>query len=140
MNITEQRRMALVNHLNVSIDEVKEIKEFDDNSFEYGEKEFRVLTDQEAIHATKEEIEGVLWLMEPYELASLTGQFQTLFEKVNKGVATKANKEIKKIINESCGMDKFINNLIKENGREFYLAHCDSKERKQDGFYIYRIN
>ncbi len=139
MNITEQRRMALVNHLNVSIDEVKEIKEFDNNIFEYRTKEFRVLTDQEAIQATKEEIERELWLIKPYELASLTGQPQIMFEKVNRDVVGKTNKEIKQMINESCGMDKFVNNLIEKNGRSFYLANCDDKERRQDGFFIYKM-
>lgn len=50
------------------------------------------------------------------------------------------NSLILAIIEGSCGIDAFVYDAIRDDGRGYYIAQYDGHENETDNYYIYRIN
>lgn len=114
------------------------VSSYDDSLFEYGKREYYVLTDSEADEKAREYILDTAWAFNTWFLVDY----------VPDGV----NEEVLKAIQEKCesgndailamiqDKDKFVNDAISEDGRGHFISVYDGNEYEADGFYIYRVN
>jgi len=164
LDINILRRLALMQHLDepyfiAEIDGVAKayVGEKTENQSEWVEvqpldssdfnTDYRVLTDEEADEAVKEEIENSVWAFKaefilyecdlPLELAPAIQTFQE--EKCES-----ANEAILELIEKTCGLDEFVESAISADGRGHFLSSYDGDEYEEtvEGttFYIYRNN
>ncbi len=104
------------------------------------QREYRVLTSDEADAACAEYIVGSLWEFNVDFLAGETGINSIVFEALRKHVED-SNSAIRSIIDDSCGIAEFVDSAISAEGRGRFLAHYDCHETKAgNDWYIYRVN
>lgn len=117
--------------------------------------EYRVLNDDEADAATKEYIEDSLWAFSASFLSGQTGIDQTVFEALT-DKCEGANDAIRSIIDGSCGIDDFVEDAVRADGRGHMLSHYDGEEQEfaatrpsndsegrpetSDYHFLYRVN
>lgn len=94
----------------------------------------------EADHAAREYITATLGLFKPAFLADETDLpievFQPLCER-----GDASNNAVEAIIEKTCGMDKFVEDAIKADGRGRFLSFYDGGEIELPcGYIAYRVN
>jgi len=135
MNKIEALAMLLI----CDEDEIEE-SEYDKDIFQVRNREYMILTDEEANTKAATDIKNTLWAFNsefiidhsklPYEATEMLKTFQ---EKV----CESANETIEALIND---IDGFIEDAIKSDGRAHFLNTYDDQEHQQGKFYIYRVN
>lgn len=127
---------ALAKFLDCEVEEINETN----YCFEYGKKEYLVLTDEEAEEKAKEYILDSAWA---FNKSFLNAQSEAIAEmddetfRVIQERCESANKAILAMIDDK---DSFVNDAIASDGRGHFLSGYDGEENEQNGYYIYRIN
>lgn len=90
----------------------------------------------------RERIAEDLWAFHAGYLADMTSLPEVIFSALSNQMNEDASPHIRRLIDVSCGFEAFALDVIKLNGRGFYLADYDGHEQtiKVDGrfFYVYR--
>ena len=114
-----------------------------DNLFSVGSHEYFVYDEDEADTACGEYIQQTLWLFNSDFLTSMTDLPVEVFQALS-GQCEDANDAIFKVVQATCGIDKFVNEAVSADGRGHFLASYDGEENEYQGggryFYIYRVN
>lgn len=103
---------------------------------------YAIGTDEEADEAAKQYIKDSLWAFNASFIISECGLDHSLEEAITSWQQDKcedANDGIESLIENSCGIDEFVESAISADGRGHFLSSYDGNEIEQDGFYIYRI-
>lgn len=120
---------------------------YDPNRFECGNREYLVLTDEEADEATAAYIKDSVWAFRASFIASHTGKDLSAaavkaLEKMQGELCEDANELVLALIED---FDSFVDDAMCEDGRGHFLSQYDGDENEQrdaDGmtYYIYRCN
>lgn len=128
---------ALCKFLECSEDDLEE----HNDTFEYGNREYLVLTDAEADEKAGEAIRESAWA---FNYSFLCGHSKAIAEIPQKDYEAMAgklcesfNKAVLAMIDD---VDHFIQDAIGADGRGHFLSSYDGNEEDQDGYYIYRTN
>lgn len=147
----EALRIHLVENENFTEEEAAEAT-FDEryNSFECGSWEYKVLTDEEADEAAREEILESLWAFRPEFILHHTAFYQDsngredqefckAIEQLQGSLCESANPLMRALI---MNPDDFVHDAIVADGRGQFLATYDGEENESacGRFYIYRTN
>lgn len=109
----------------------------------YPAEAYLILSDNDADEMTAECIRESVWAFRPEFLASMTELPEQVFEVL--GVQCEnANDAVLTLIDRTCGLDEFVRQAVRFDGRGHFLAHYDHEENEIeiDGetFYLYRTN
>jgi len=127
----------LAKFLEVDTDEIEETNW---NTYEVGNEEYRVLTDEEADEATEIYISETVWAFQPWfiiEHSNLPYEAKEMIESFQRDKCEGANETILALIED---FDEFVKGAISADGRGHFLAGYDFEENKTENFYIYRVN
>lgn len=98
------------------------------------------IDDGVAYDACTEYIKESLWAFTARFLAAQTNIDKKVFEALVP-LCESANEAIKCLISDTCGLEKFVDNAIFDEGKGAYLGFYDSNEIELDGGMLaYRIN
>lgn len=117
-------------------------------TFEIIGNEYKVLTDEEADEAAKNEIYNSLWAFNAdfilrhtafYEDSSQRedDEFIKALKQLQGSICESANAIVKALI---IDLEDFADDAIEADGRGHFLSYYDGREHEQDEFYIYRTN
>jgi hypothetical protein len=139
--------LAILLELNEDGSDIDEIKEAEGNTlnFEHGDREYLVLTEEEADDRYREGIEDILPYLHVDVLSEATDIDETVFRTLQSctGDMTSA---IRSIIDATCGMDRLIDSALHwdVNSRGTILSLYDGEENEVEIFdttyLIYRTN
>ena len=118
------------------------------NTFEIIGNEYKVLTDEEADEAAKDEILNSLWAFNADFILRHTEFYNTSCDREDKEfikslqdlqsrLCEGANAIVKALI---VDIDIFVEDAIDADGRGHFISYYDGYENEQNGFYIYRTN
>lgn len=141
MNITK-RIKELSEFLNCDTDEIS-VSSYNENLFEYGNQEYLVLTDTEADNYAENYIKDTLWAFNAefiIDECTLNPECTDSIRVMQERCCESCNSLIRAIIEGSCGIDAFVEDAIRADGRGHYIAQYDGHENETDNYYIYRIN
>ena len=111
---------------------------FTPHAYFAGSRQYQVLTEREANRQCVSNIKEVLWTFNPDFLAAQTGLSKRLFE-VLVSQQESFSEDILRLIELTCGLDKFVKAAIEADGRGSFLAHYDGYEGEHGRYFIYRI-
>lgn len=138
--LTENLKEDIAEYLGGDVSYVKQI-EADKIEDDIGE--YLLYTDREADKAVEENIRDSVWAFNASFLSELTD----LPEEVFVGLQDKyesSNEAILKLIQKTCGIDRFVEEAIDTDGRGHFLATYDGDEIliRSDGkdYYLYRVD
>jgi len=117
--------------------------ETDTEDAERFEKDYLVLTDEEANEKTKEYIKESLWAFNANFILSECGldlSGTELLKEMQQKVCESANDFILSLIEKTCGLDKFVKSVIMADGRGHFFSTYDGEEVEQGEYFIYRLN
>ena len=141
MNNTK-RIKELSEFLNCDKDEIS-VSTYDENLFEYGNQEYLVLTDIEADNYAANYIKDTLWAFNAefiIDECTLNPECTDSIRVMQERCCESCNSLIRAIIEGSCGIDAFVEDAIKADGRGHYITQYDGHENETDNYYIYIIN
>lgn len=137
----EARKAALAASLGVEPDEIEESSSFSyDGTFSVGNKEYLVLTEDEADEKAAESIKDSVWAFNPdfiIEHSDLPAEAEEMVRFFQEKKSEGANETLTALIKD---MDEFIADAISADGRAHFMNSYDSKEEEEGDFLIYRIN
>jgi len=111
-----------------------------DNSFELGDKEYLVLTDEEADEAAKEYILDSVWAFNAeflYHEMGLPREAIEMLKMFQEAKSEGANETFRAMLKDK---DVFVRHAISADGREHLLSSYDGNEDEHEGYYIYRTS
>ena len=141
-NIDDLRVEALVQFL--ELNNTNDVEATDWATYKAEGKEYRVLTDEEATLCTKGNIIETCSYFTLNFLETMTGIPTIVFEHLED-----ENEAVFKIIEKTCGIDEFVDEAIRWDGRGHFISCYDGEENEatiegKDGedvtMYIYRVN
>lgn len=128
-------KVKLSQHLDCDIEEIEQ--GYDNSSFELGNQEYLVLTDDEADERVKEYIEESIWAFSPWFLASHTG----LDEEIIKHLQDKCEGANDALLNAIKDINDFVSDAISCDGRGHFISSYDGHEYELDNnLFLYRTN
>lgn len=139
---TQTKEEALAEFLGYGDTDDIEQSSYDENTFEVGNREYLVLTDEEADERVSEQIEGELW--------AFNAEFVASHSSVN--LSSKAIEALKKMQGELCedanelmralikDFDHFVKDAVSSDGRGHFLSPYDGEENEEGEYFIYRTN
>jgi len=92
-----------------------------ENLFAVGNREYYVYDEDEADTACGEYVQQTLWSFNSDFLASMTELPVEVFQALS-GQCEDANDAILKVVQATCGIDKFVNEAVGTDGRGHFLA------------------
>jgi len=136
-----EKIQALANYLECEVDELKKTA-YDENTFEYGNQEYLVLTDSEADEKAKEDILDSLWAFNTSFILSHTeidwnNRTEKAIQKMQQELCEDANEIVKALIKD---LDQFVDDAILADGRGHFLSGYDGEENEEGEYFIYRTN
>jgi hypothetical protein len=110
---------------------------------DYEGEDVIVADDDNAYWLTTERIEDSLWAFSPEFLASETGLPVEVFQALaDSGRCESNNEAIAALVEQTCGMDKFVSSAVSADGRGHFLSGYDGEEGEieidGDIYYVYR--
>lgn len=138
---TITKEQALANFLECEKDDIKE--ERNGGYFSVGAKEYLVLTDEEAEERVTDYIKDSLWAFKASFILGECGlplSGEESLETMQKKSCEGANDFILALVENTCGLEQFIEDAISADGRGHFLSSYDGEENEQNGYYIYRTN
>lgn len=93
----------------------------------YPETMFLILNDGQADLQAREVVLDTAWAFNADFLAKLTGIDQTVYECLQR-LCEDANTAVLKLIEATCGVDKFVQAAIAADGRGHFISPMDGKE------------
>lgn len=134
--LTESQKQAICKEINCDSEELEGLME------EY-KGDYLVLTDEEADEKVKEYIKESVWAFNASFLSSETGLPEDMFTAVQPQCES-ANDAVLQCIEQSCGLDEFVESAVSADGRGHFLSSYDGNEievnTEEETLYIYRIN
>ena len=132
---------ALAEYLEIEEDAIKLTKS---GSYETDCNEYLVLTDEEADQEVKKEIKDSLWVLDAEFILNTCGldsgsNVIESLRKTQKFSRKDCNNFIRAIVDGTCGIDKFVNQVILAYDRGYFLSAYNSEEEEQGGYFIYCI-
>jgi len=128
-------QVVLSEYLECNIEDIEQ--GYDNSTFELGNKEYLVLTDEEADERVKEYIEESIWAFSPWFLASHTG----LDEEIIKHLQDKCEGANDVLLNAVKDVNDFVNDAISCDGRGHFMSSYDGHEHQLDNnLFLYRTN
>ena len=138
--IKNERVKALKNHLELNDEETNQITLENGESFHYGDKEYLVLTEDEAEEKATDYIKESVWAFNSSFLSSHTG----IDEDVFKLLSEKCESSNDAILSMIKDFDRFVGDAISSDGRGHFIASYDHYEHIEeingDEYFIYRTN
>lgn len=137
--ITKEQAMA--NYLECEVDDLRE-RSYDHCGLTMYDN-YAIGTDEEADEAAAQYIKDTLWAFNASFIVSecsLDGSLAECIQTWQQEKCEDANDGIESLIENSCGIEEFIESAISADGRGHFMSSYDGNEIEQDGFYIYRIN
>ena len=144
--IKETKKAELAQYLDVNIEAIKAV-DFDESLFAVDEKEYLVLTNQEAQERTEQEISQLLWAFRPEFLINYIdveideSDRKTVIESIRniqEEMCESANAIITLLVKNK--LKQLMDDAIVSDGRGHFLATWDGKEEETEHFFIYRVN
>jgi len=141
----EQKREILARFLGVNLSDltVSSGSLYTFKAFFHGANEaYLVLTDAEATLAAEHAVSEKLWLI---SLETLFAYFNIhahpseVLGKIKIHEIRHVNKEIRTLIQNTCGLDVLKNTMLACGNRKNLLADFDQAEHFFEGFFIYRL-
>lgn len=139
---------ALANYLGVEVEEINQ--GYDKNTFEYGNQEYKVFTEEEADKAVEEYISESVWAFNANFILDHTdinwnNRIEKSIQKMQQELCEDVNELLKAMIKD---FDDFVQDAIEADGRGHFLSSYDGQENEEilDGeygdeyYYIYRTN
>ena len=132
---------VLTKFLQVKIDDLTATK-YDENNFEIGEKEYMILTEEEAQEKAKEYILDSIWafnadfIIEHSKVLDFDDASQSIIKAIQ-AQCESGNEAMKKLIDD---IDTFIEDAINADGRGHFMNSYDGNEAQEGEYFIYRIN
>lgn len=130
----ETKLTTLAEHIDCEADEIEQ--GYDDSTFELGNQEYLVLTDEEADERAKDYIENSIWTFYSFFLAKHTN----LNEDIIRHLQDKCEGANDVLLNAIENIHEFIDDAIGQDGRGHFMSSYDGEEYDLNGFYIYRLN
>jgi len=138
--IKNERVKALKNHLELNDEETNQITLENGKYFHFGDKEFLVLTEDEAEEKATDYIKESVWAFNSSFLSSHTG----IDEDVFKLLSEKCESSNDAILSMIKDFDHFVGDAISSDGRGHFIASYDHDEHIEeingDEYFIYRTN
>jgi len=139
-DLTQNEKVrALQNHLDLNDDEVNNIT-FNGDEFLHGDREYLILTDDEAEEKATDYIKESVWSFNSSFLSSHTG----IDEDVFKLLSEKCESSNDAILSMIKDFDHFVGDAISSDGRGHFIASYDHDEHIEeingDEYFIYRTN
>jgi hypothetical protein len=132
--MSKDKIKTLAEHLDCEADEI--IRSYGNSTFENGNREYLVLTDEEADERAKDYIEDSIWAFNSWFLSKHTG----LDEDIISHLQDKCEGANDVLLNAIKDINAFIDEAIGVDGRGHFMCSYDGCEYDLNGFYIYRIN
>lgn len=128
-------KVKLAEHLDCDIEDI--VQGYDESTFELGDQEYLLLTDEEADQRAEEYIKDSIWAFVPSFLAKHTG----LDEEIIKHLQDKCEGANDALLNAIKDIDSFISEAIGCDGRGHFMSTYDGYEQEiDDNLFLYRIN
>jgi len=108
-------------------------------TFDYGNQQYAIGTDEEADTACEEYIKDSVWAFNASFLASETGLPEEMFAFASEKCED-ANGPILQVIEQSCGLGAFVGSAMMADGRGHFLSSYDGEEQEHGDYFIYRVN
>ena len=148
INEINDKSECLAKYLEAKINEIT-LSNVDECLYEFGDREYLVLTEDEAYERAYESIKDLLWAFKPsfltpfmHGLTSLSDkdfeQFEETLKDMQGRMCESCNPIITMMIKEN--LDKLIQEAISCDGVSHFLNTYDGKEHEQGNFFIYRTN
>lgn len=139
-DLTQNEKVrALQNHLNLNDDEVNNIT-FNGDEFLHGDREYLILTDDEAEEKATDYIRESVWAFNSSFLSSHTG----IDEDVFKLLSEKCESSNDAILSMIKDFDHFVSDAICSDGRGHFISFYDGDEHIEEinntEYFIYRTN
>ena len=139
-DLTQNEKVrALQNHLDLNDDEVNNIT-FNGDEFLHDDREYLILTDDEAEEKATDYIRESVWAFNSSFLSSHTG----IDEDVFKLLSEKCESSNDAILSMIKDFDHFVSDAICSDGRGHFIASYDHDEHIEeingDEYFIYRTN
>ena len=160
----QTRKLALAKYLECGAEDIKVLGE--DTQLGIGSKEYLVLTDEEADGFAKNYIENSIWAFNASFILSecdLPSELEECIQGFQEKECEGANDALLALVEKCCGLETFVEDAIRSDGRGHFLASYDNEENEielkapddekeaeefydQSGgeetltFYIYRTN
>ena len=141
----DPRIVALAKHLDCHPSHIEEAR-YGDNTYTYGRREFRVLTDEEADEAVAESIKSSLWAFNASFISShtkkgLSSAAEKALSEAQAKLCEDANDLVEAMIDD---LDHFVDDAVAADGRGHFLAQYDGEEQYYTvggvTYYVYRNN
>ena len=132
---------VLAKFLQVEVDDLT-VTKYDENNFEIGEKEYMILTEEEAQEKAKEYILDSIWafnadfIIEHSKVLDFDDASQSIIKAIQ-AQCESGNEAMKKLIDD---IDTFIEDAINADGRGHFMNSYDGNEAQDGEYFIYRIN
>ena len=132
---------VLAKFLQVEVDDLT-VTKYDENNFEIGEKEYMILTEEEAQEKAKEYILDSIWafnadfIIEHSKVLDFDDASQSIIKAIQEQCEN-GNEAMKKLIDD---IDTFIEDAINADGRGHFMNSYDGNEAQEGEYFIYRIN
>ena len=132
---------VLAKFLQVEVDDLT-VTKYDENNFEIGEKEYMILTEEEAQEKAKEYILDSIWafnadfIIEHSKVLDFDDASQSIIKAIQEQCEN-GNEAMKKLIDD---IDTFIEDAINADGRGHFMNSYDGNEEQEGEYFIYRIN
>lgn len=121
------------------------VSDWSDWVFELANEEYLVVTDEEAAEEVTSRIAENIWAFNAKFILYKCGighneaAISSLQEMQNR-CCESCNPFLLSLIENTCGLDSFVQEAISRDGRGHFLARYDSVENKTDSYYVYRLN
>lgn len=110
----------------------------------YPDWDYEIYSPAVAEERVRERIAEDLWAFHAGYLADMTSLPEVIFSALSNQMNEDASPHIRRLIDVSCGFEAFALDVIKLNGRGFYIAQYDQYEQPimvgGHLFYVYRQN
>lgn len=125
---------TLAQFIECEVDEIERI--YGASTFEHGNREYLVLTDEEADERAKEYIEESIWAF----YSSFLAKHTNIDEEIIKHLQDKCEGANDVLLNAVKDINDFVNDAIGCDGRGHFISSYDGNEEELNDLYIYRTN
>lgn len=125
---------TLAQFIECEVDEIERV--YGASTFEHGNREYLVLTDDEADERAKEHIEESIWAF----YSSFLAKHTNIDEEIIKHLQDKCEGANDVLLNAVKDIDAFISEAIGCDGRGHFMSSYDGHEEELNDLYIYRTN
>lgn len=140
-----------MNNIDIKNKLIKSYFEVEENEYVFDEKynelavngaNYLILTDEEANDLAYNWIKESVWAFKSELLEELTSMDAEVFEVLQEKYEG-ANDAILKVIESTCGLDTFVETVIKYEGRGYFISFYDGNEEciklDDNDLFIYRV-